>query len=137
MRVGLMADVPDQLVIGRVENIVKGDRQFDHAETRTEMAARYRDRADRLGAQFICNLLKVSRIDTTQICRIVNRVENSRLHSGASSSNKREFACSETNPFTGNKVPGQKFQSRGGICVLPRYDATFKPETVRVRNPAC
>ena len=39
VRIGLMADVPDQAVGGRVEDMVQGDRQFDDAETRAEMAA--------------------------------------------------------------------------------------------------
>ena len=59
-----MADVPDQLVVGGVENIVERDRQLDHAEARPEMAAGDRDRVDGLGAQFVRNLLQVPRIDT-------------------------------------------------------------------------
>ena len=34
VRIGLMADVPDQPVVRRVEHVVQGDRQFDHAEAR-------------------------------------------------------------------------------------------------------
>ena len=32
VRVGLMADIPNQLVIWRVENVVQSHRQFDNAE---------------------------------------------------------------------------------------------------------
>ena len=53
VRIGLMADVPDQPVARRVEDIMQRHGQFDDAEARAEMPARHRDRADRLGAQFI------------------------------------------------------------------------------------
>ena len=36
VRIGLMADVPDQPVLGRVEHVVQRDRQLDHAETGAE-----------------------------------------------------------------------------------------------------
>jgi hypothetical protein len=49
-----MTDVPDQLVIGRVEDIVQGDRQLDYAEAGAEMAAGDRDRVDSRRA-VVCN----------------------------------------------------------------------------------
>src|SRR6185437_6211262 len=76
VRIGLMADVPNQLVIGCVEDVVKSDGQFDDTQTRAEMPAGQRNRADRLIAQFVCNLLEVPRIDTAQIRRTLDGVEN-------------------------------------------------------------
>ena len=32
VRIGLMADVPDQTVLGRVEHVMERDRQLDHPE---------------------------------------------------------------------------------------------------------
>ena len=64
VRVGLMTDVPDQLVIGRVKNVVKCHREFDDAEASAEMTAGDSDRVDRFSAQFIGNLREVPRIDT-------------------------------------------------------------------------
>ena len=58
VRIGLVADVPDQPVARRVEDVVQRDRQFDHAEPRAEMAAGDRNRADRLGAQFVGELAR-------------------------------------------------------------------------------
>ncbi len=52
VRIALVADIEDQPVVGRVEDVVDGDRQFDHAEAGAEMAAGARDRIDHLGAQF-------------------------------------------------------------------------------------
>ena len=71
-----MADVPNQFVVGRIEDVVQCDRQLDHPETCSEMTARDGDRVDRLGAQFIGNLPKVPCIDTAQIGRALDRVED-------------------------------------------------------------
>ena len=64
VRISLMTDVPDQLVIGRVENVVQGHRQFDDAEACAEVTAGDGDCIDRFSAQFIGNLLQVPCIDT-------------------------------------------------------------------------
>ena len=53
VRIGLMADVPDDAVGRRIEHVVQRDRQLDDAQAGAEMAAGHRNRADRLGAQFV------------------------------------------------------------------------------------
>ena len=53
VRIGLVADVPDQLVVGRVEHVVERDRQLDHAEAGAEMAAGDGNDADRFLAQLV------------------------------------------------------------------------------------
>ncbi len=60
VRIGLMADVPDQPVARRVEHVVQRHRQLDHAEPGAEMAAGDRDRVDRLGAQLVGELAQVA-----------------------------------------------------------------------------
>ena len=52
VRIGLMADIPDQPVARRVEHRMEGNRQLDHAERGAEVAAGDGNRIDRLGAQF-------------------------------------------------------------------------------------
>src|SRR6185295_3780253 len=71
-----MADVPDQFVIGGIKDVMQCDRQFDHPEACPQMTARDRDRVDRLRAQFIGNLSKVPCIDTAQIVRALDRIED-------------------------------------------------------------
>ena len=56
VRIGLMADVPDQAVLGRVEHVVQGDGQLDDAQAGAQMAAGDRHRVDGFGAQFVGNL---------------------------------------------------------------------------------
>src|SRR5438552_2385666 len=46
-----MADVPNDLVLGRREDIVQGDGQFDDAEARRDVAAVARAYFDDAGAQ--------------------------------------------------------------------------------------
>ena len=43
VRIGLVADVPDQAVLRRVEDVVQRDGQLDHAQAGAEMAAGDRD----------------------------------------------------------------------------------------------
>ena len=74
VRIGLMADVPDEPVSGRVEHIVQRDGQLDDAEARAQMAAGDRDRADRLGAQFFGDLGEVALAQRAQIGRRRNAV---------------------------------------------------------------
>ena len=40
VRIGLMADVPDQAVLRGVEHVVEGNRQLDDPQPGAEMAAR-------------------------------------------------------------------------------------------------
>ena len=47
VRIGLMADIPDQLVVGRVEDIVQRHGQLDHAEAGAQMPAGHRHDIDR------------------------------------------------------------------------------------------
>ena len=76
VRIGLMADVPDQPIIRRVEHVVQRDRQFDDAKAGTQMATRYRDSADSLVAQFIGNFLKIFFVDATKIGWRLDRIQN-------------------------------------------------------------
>ena len=60
MRIGLVADVPDQPVMRRIEKIVQSDRQFDDAKAGAKMTARHRDSVDRFGSQLCCKPRKFS-----------------------------------------------------------------------------
>ena len=53
VRVGLVADVPDQAVVRRVEHVVQGDGQFDRAQVRRQVAAGLGHRFEQEGAQFL------------------------------------------------------------------------------------
>ena len=59
VRIGLMADIPDQPVVRRVEDIVQRHGQLDDAEPGAEMAAGDRDRIDQLGAQLVGDLAQI------------------------------------------------------------------------------
>ena len=56
VRIGLMADVPDQPVGRRVEHVVQRHRELDDAEPGAEMAAGDRDGIDGFTAQFVGDL---------------------------------------------------------------------------------
>lgn len=75
VRVGLVADVPDQAVARGVEHIVQCGSQFDHAEPGAEMPAGDRYRVDRLQSQFVGDLPNLIDPQLAQIFRCANGVE--------------------------------------------------------------
>src|SRR5262245_19339842 len=75
VRVGLVADIPDQPVARRIEKVVQRDRQFDDPETGPKMTARHRNRADRLGPQLVCDLSKLLFVEAAEVRGVLDRVE--------------------------------------------------------------
>ena len=73
--IGLVADIPDQLVGGGVEHIMQRHRQFDHAQACAEMAAGHRDRVDQLLAQFARDIAQLFAVEFLQVVRRVDAVE--------------------------------------------------------------
>src|SRR5262249_34688231 len=67
VRIGLMTDVPDDLVIGRVEHMVERNRELDHAESRAQMPAGLGDGVDRLGAKLVGELLQLGEAQAFQV----------------------------------------------------------------------
>src|SRR5262249_23540498 len=74
--IGLMPNIPDQLVVRGVEHVVQGDGEFHHAESSTEMPTSRCDRVDGLGPQFICNPMQVLFIESTKIPGVRNAVQD-------------------------------------------------------------
>ena len=60
VRIGLVADIPHQPIVGRVEHVMQRDGQLDHAEPRAEVAAGAADRLDHLGAQLVRQLAQLA-----------------------------------------------------------------------------
>src|SRR5262249_31949797 len=67
VRVGLVADVPDQLVLRPVEHFMQSDGEFAPSEAGAEMPAGHRDCVDGLLAKLGCELRQFAVIDGTQI----------------------------------------------------------------------
>ena len=82
VRIGLVADVPDQPVARRVEDVVQRDGQLDHAEAGAEMAAGDRDRVDGLGAQLVGELAQARLVELAQVSGRADRVEQRGLRGG-------------------------------------------------------
>ena len=73
VRIGLMADVPDQPVGGRVEDGVQRYGQFDHAQAGAEMAAGLGHRVDGLETQFVGQLPELLRRQVLHVARQLGR----------------------------------------------------------------
>jgi hypothetical protein len=65
--IALMSHVPDQLVLGRVEDGVDRHGQLDNAEAGAEVAAGDGDRRDRLGSQLVSDPAEFRHGEATQV----------------------------------------------------------------------
>ena len=79
VRIGLVADVPDQAVARRVEHIMQRDGQLDHAEAGAEMAAGHRDGVDRLLAQFVGELAQLTLVEAAKVFGCMDLIEQRRF----------------------------------------------------------
>jgi hypothetical protein len=75
VRVGLMADIPDDPVARRVEHVMQRDGQFDNAQAGAEVAAGHRNRRNGFLAQFVGEPTQLVLGQPAQISRHVNPVE--------------------------------------------------------------
>ena len=71
--VGLVADVPDDAVLRRIEHRVQRDRQLDGAEVGREMPPGLRHGFEHEGAQLVGQLLELAAIERAQSGRVVDR----------------------------------------------------------------
>jgi hypothetical protein len=46
MGIGLVADIPDQFILGGIEDIVEGKGELDHTKTRSQMTTSFGHRGD-------------------------------------------------------------------------------------------
>ena len=79
VRIGLMADVPDQAVARGVEDVVQRRGQFDDAKAGAEMAAGDRHRIDGFLAQFVGDLPDLFHLEPAQIFRRADGIEKRRF----------------------------------------------------------
>ena len=70
-----MADIPDQMVFGRVVHIMQGHRQLDRAQVTGEMAACLTDGIQQKFAQFGGDLRQLFFLQTAQILRRIDNIE--------------------------------------------------------------
>ena len=75
VHVNLVADVPDELVLGRREHVVHGDGEFHHAEVRAEVAAVLGELRDQLVTDFIGKLGQLVQLQLFDVGRMVHHVQ--------------------------------------------------------------
>ena len=121
VRVGLVPHVPDQPVVGGVEDPVQRDGQLDHAQTGTQMPARSADRVDQFGAQFIHHRRQRLVGQRTQILGPLDLVQRWGLGAGGI-----RYRHTRTRCGTGNRpgLPGRQLRTGiglngGGLAQIP------------------
>ena len=75
VRIGLVADVPDDDVARRVEHVVQRHGQLDHAQARAQVAAGGRHHVDGLGPQLVGELAQLRRGEFARVGRRTDGVE--------------------------------------------------------------
>src|SRR5262249_59601354 len=78
MRIGLMADIPNEAVARRVEQIVERDRQLDNAETRAKVASGHRYGVDGFLPELRSELNEVPLRERPQILRRADFIQQRR-----------------------------------------------------------
>ena len=73
--VDLVADVPDELVLGRGEDAVQRDGQLHHAEVRAQVAAVLGEHGDQFVADLLRQLLQLLQRQLLDVRRAVHHVE--------------------------------------------------------------
>ncbi len=79
MRVGLVADIPDQAIVRRIENVMQGDGQLDDAESGTEVPAGLADAEQQVLTQFVGELFEFRLAQAPQLRGRGGAVKNGRL----------------------------------------------------------
>ena len=79
VRVGLVADVPNQAVARRIEYVVQCGGEFDHAEAGAEMAAGHGHGVDGFHPQFVGNLPDLFHLEPAQVVWRSDGVEKRRF----------------------------------------------------------
>jgi hypothetical protein len=75
MSVGLMTYVPNQLIVGSIENVVQGNGKFNHTQTGAEVAAIYGNDVDDVLTELITNLFELVVRQLTKVGRNVDLLE--------------------------------------------------------------
>ena len=59
MRIGLIAGIPDNQILGSVQQVMKSDGQFNDTEIRSEVPADVRDHGKNLVTNFLAQIRKL------------------------------------------------------------------------------
>ena len=98
VRIALVPNVPNQLVLRRVEDVVNRDGQLHHAEARSKVSARGADSVDHFGAQFVGELAKLAGLEAAQVVGTANLIEQRRVRR----------LCHNFHPYTRNSDVSMK-----------------------------
>mmetsp|Transcript_3378 Transcript_3378/g.6828 ORF Transcript_3378/g.6828 Transcript_3378/m.6828 type:complete len:166 (+) Transcript_3378:851-1348(+) len=76
VRVALVGHVPDDVVLGHVEDVVQGHGELDDAEGGGEVPARFGDGLDELPSEFVGQLFEFSHVEAFHVAGVVDGIED-------------------------------------------------------------
>jgi len=94
VRIGLMADIPDQFVVRRVEHIMDRDRQLDDAQAGAQMATGHRDGRNHFLPELVGKLRQLILAKRSDVSRILNPIQQRRGEGGPHRTSYPTFARS-------------------------------------------
>ncbi len=117
--VGLVADIPDQLVLWGIEDVMQGDGQLDDAEARGEVAAGPGHRPYDQVAYFLSQINEIGYGEAADIGRRVDILEQRAVADACQ--------CIQHGSGVGLNGDGMISRHRGSIITLPAQCLTFLP----------
>ncbi|MNR58549.1 hypothetical protein D3C85_1795770 [compost metagenome] len=75
MRIGLVAHIPDDAIVRRVEHLMQRQRELDGAQVGRQVSARFGYRLQHEATQFVRKLLQLATIQPFEVCRRLNAVQ--------------------------------------------------------------
>ena len=79
MHIALVADIPDQFILGNIVDFVQGESQFNDAEGRGEMAAGLGDCLGQVNTNFLCQGAHLIRRQAFEVGRAIDPLEQGGL----------------------------------------------------------
>ena len=70
-----MGDIPNDIILRHVKNVMQRDRQFNHTQRRTKVTPRSGNSLDDLPSQFVCELWQFRVFETVHITGELDGVE--------------------------------------------------------------
>jgi hypothetical protein len=107
VRVGLVADIPDQAVLGGVKHGVERDGELDDAEAGAEMPTGDRNGVDDFGTQLIGELAQLGAVEGLEVGRRMDGIEQ-----------RGRWPIGQWGAFAGFFHVGNGLGAEGGQCNL-------------------
>lgn len=82
MRIRLVADIPDEHIVGGIKDVVKGDGEFHHPKAGTQVSLLGRYDLDNVLSQLFRQRYELFGVELAQVRWVLDRIEKGSIHAG-------------------------------------------------------